>query len=97
MQAYEQHPDLVTAAYSALAFDAVALCLGILILVHRTAAWNGTWAFWGGACAVIGLFNRTFSAGVGVQLHLLGELPALGRVGPGLRGNLRKRRLFALA
>jgi hypothetical protein len=64
LQAFEGHPDLMTAAYSTYSVGAVALCLGILALVHRIAAWNRTWAFWGGALAVVGLFNRTFSAGV---------------------------------
>jgi hypothetical protein len=64
LQAFEAHPGLVTAAYSAYSVGAVTLCLGILALVHRIATWNRTWAFWGGALAVLGLFNRTFSAGV---------------------------------
>lgn len=64
LQAFAAHPDLVTAAYSTYSIGAVALCLGILALVHRIAVWNRTWAFWGGYLAVIGLFNRIFSAGV---------------------------------
>ena len=64
LQAFEGHPRLVAAAYSAYSLGAVALCLGVLALVHRIAVWDRTWAFWGGALAVIGLFNRTFSAGV---------------------------------
>lgn len=64
LQAFERHPTLITAAYSTYSLGFVALSLGVLLLVHRIAAWNRTWAFWGGALAVIGLFNRTFSAGV---------------------------------
>ena len=64
LQAFKAHPLLVTAAYSTYSMGAVVLCLGVLALVHRIADWNRTWAFWGGALAVIGLFNRTFSAGV---------------------------------
>jgi hypothetical protein len=64
LQAFETHPALVNAAYSTFSAGTVVLCLGILPLVHRIAVWNRTWAFWGGALAVIGLFNRTFSAGV---------------------------------
>jgi hypothetical protein len=64
LRAYEAHPHLVTAAYSTYSLGILALCLGALALVHRIAACNRTWAFWGGALAVIGLFNRTFSAGV---------------------------------
>ena len=64
LQAFANHPELLTAAYSTYSLGAVALCFGVLLLVHRIAAWSRTWAFWGGALAVIGLFNRTFSAGV---------------------------------
>lgn len=64
LQAFESNPRLLTAAYSTYWIGVVTLCLGVLLLVHRIAEWNRTWAFWGGALAVIGLFNRIFSAGV---------------------------------
>ena len=64
LQAFEAHPHLVTAAYGTYSVGAVTLCLGILTFVHRIAVWNRTWAFWGGTLAVLGLFNRIFSAGV---------------------------------
>jgi len=64
LQAFAAHQGLITAAYSTYSVGAVVLCFGILALVHRIAVWNRTWAFWGGTLAVIGLFNRIFSAGV---------------------------------
>jgi hypothetical protein len=64
LEAYAAHPILMTAAYSTYSIGSVVLCFGILLLVHRIAEWNRTWAFWGGALALIGFFNRTFSAGV---------------------------------
>lgn len=64
LQAFDAHPGLITAAYSSFSVGVVALCLAIMALVHRIAAWSRTWAFWGGGLAVVGLFNRTFSAGV---------------------------------
>ena len=64
LQAYEAHPHLLTAAYSAYSISWVVLCLGILALVHCIAAWNRNWAFWGGVLTLLGLFNRTFNAGV---------------------------------
>ena len=64
LQAFEAHPDLVAAAYSTYSVGALVLCFGLMALVHRIADWSRTWAFWGGALAIIGLFNRTFSAGV---------------------------------
>jgi hypothetical protein len=64
LEAFAAYPALITAAYSTYWCGAVTLCFGMLLLVHQIAAWNRTWAFWGGALAVIGLFNRIFSAGV---------------------------------
>jgi hypothetical protein len=64
LQAYQAHPNLLTAAYSAYSMGWVALCFGILTLVHRIAAWDRNWAFWGGVLTLLGLFNRTFNAGV---------------------------------
>lgn len=64
LEAFEAHPTLISAAYSTYSVGVVVLCLAILTLVHLIAMWNRTWAFWGGALAIIGLFNRTFSAGV---------------------------------
>jgi hypothetical protein len=77
LQAFERHPLLVTAAYSTYSIGTVVLCLGVLTLVHRIAAWNRTWAFWGGTLAMIGLFNRTFSAGVDhMSFHMVTVLGA---------------------
>lgn len=64
LQAFATHRDLLTAAYSTYSVGAVVMCFAVLALVHRIAVWNRTWAFWGGTLAVIGLFNRIFSAGV---------------------------------
>ena len=64
LEAYAAHPALLTAAYSAYSIGWVTLCFGVLTLVHQIAAWNRTWAFWGGSLALLGLFNRTFNAGV---------------------------------
>jgi hypothetical protein len=64
LQAFDAHPALVTAAYSVFSMGTMVMCFAVLALVHHIAAWNRSWAFWGGALAMIGLFNRTFSAGV---------------------------------
>ena len=64
LQAFAAHPDLITAAYSTFWVGVVALSFAVLTLVHRIAAWSRTWAFWGGAFALVGLFNRIFSAGI---------------------------------
>ena len=63
LKAYEAHPVLLTAAYSMYSMGWVFLTFGILLLVHRIDEWNRTWAFWGGALALLGMLNRAFNAG----------------------------------
>ena len=64
LAAYQEHPTLVTAAYSFYSFGSVVLCFGILALANRIGRWSPVWAAWAGCLAIVGLFNRTFSAGV---------------------------------
>ena len=64
LAAFQEHPNLITAAYSAYSLGSVVLCFGIISLANRIALWSPVWAAWGGGLAILGLFNRTFSAGV---------------------------------
>lgn len=64
LAAFQAHPTLITAAYSAYALGSVVLCFGIISLANRIGRWSPVWAAWGGTLAILGLFNRTFSAGV---------------------------------
>ena len=64
LAAYEAHPNLITAAYSCYSMGSVVLCFGIIALANRIGRWSPVWAAWGGCLAILGLFNRTFSAGV---------------------------------
>lgn len=64
LAAYEAHPTLITAAYSCYSMGSVVLCFGIIALANRIGRWSPVWAAWGGGLAILGLFNRTFSAGV---------------------------------
>ncbi|OLT20302.1 hypothetical protein BJF79_16325 [Actinomadura sp. CNU-125] len=59
LAAYDVHPALITTAYSAFAVGTIALCPAVLHLagLDRTAAL-------GGALTIVGLFARTFHAGV---------------------------------
>lgn len=59
LAAYDAHPVLVTASYSAFAAGTVVLCPAVLHLagLNRTAAL-------GGSLTIVGLFARTFHAGV---------------------------------
>jgi len=64
LAAYQAHPTLITAAYSLYSIGSVVLCFGIIALANLIGRWNRVWAAWAGSLAVLGLFNRTFSAGV---------------------------------
>ncbi|QFG23816.1 hypothetical protein [Actinomadura sp. WMMB 499] len=59
LAAYDGHPILVTASYSAFAAGTVVLCPAVLHLagLNRTAAL-------GGSLTIVGLFARTFHAGI---------------------------------
>ena len=74
LAAYEAHPTLVTAAYSTYSMGWVALCFGVLALADRIAEWNRNWAFWGGVLTLLGLFNRTFNAGVDHMAFLMASV-----------------------
>lgn len=64
LAAFKAHPTLVTAAYSCFALGSVILCFGIIFLANLIAKWNRVWGFWGGTLAILGLFTRTFHAGI---------------------------------
>jgi hypothetical protein len=64
LAAYQEHPTLITAAYSVYSIGSVVLCFGIISLANLIGRWSPVWAGWAGCLAICGLFNRTFSAGV---------------------------------
>ena len=64
LAAFEAHPNLITAAYSCFALGSVILSFGIISLAAFIAAWNRVWGIWGGTLAILGLFTRTFHAGI---------------------------------
>lgn len=64
LAAFQSHPTLITAAYSAYALGSVILCFGIITLATLIGAWSRKWAIWGGTLAILGLFTRTFHAGI---------------------------------
>lgn len=64
LAAFEAHPTLITAAYSCFALGSVILCFGIISLATLIGAWNRVWGIWGGTLAILGLFTRTFHAGI---------------------------------
>ena len=64
LEAFAAHPTLITAAYSCFALGSVVLCFGIISLATLIGSWNRVWGIWGGTLAILGLFTRTFHAGI---------------------------------
>jgi hypothetical protein len=64
LSAFEHHPVLMTASYSLVSAGWVLLWPGVVLLATDIGAHYRELAVWGGAFAVLGLFARTFHAGV---------------------------------
>jgi hypothetical protein len=64
LQAYADHPALMTASYSCFLAGVVLLWPAVLVLAQHVGRERPMWALWGGSMAVFGLFARAFHAGV---------------------------------
>lgn len=64
LAAFAEHPQRITAAYSLWALGHVTLIFAVLTLTTLIGRWNPVWAAWAGALAILGLFTRTFHAGI---------------------------------
>ncbi|HEY0736160.1 MAG TPA: hypothetical protein VGD69_14695 [Herpetosiphonaceae bacterium] len=64
LAAFAEHPQRITAAYSLWALGHVTLVFGVLTLTTLIGRWNRVWAAWAGSLAILGLFTRTFHAGI---------------------------------
>lgn len=64
LEAFKAHPNLITAAYSCYSLGSVILCFGIISLANLISNWSRVWGIWGGVLAILGLFTRTFHAGI---------------------------------
>lgn len=64
LAAFQDHPTLITAAYSVYSLGNVVLCFGILYLVALIGKWDRVWAIWAGMLVLSGFFTRTFHAGI---------------------------------
>ncbi|MFD4672201.1 hypothetical protein ACFWNN_20890 [Lentzea sp. NPDC058450] len=62
LKAVAAHPALMQAAYTAFLAGHVVMWAAVAFLVHRIGA--NRWAAWGGVLVTVGLFGRTFHAGV---------------------------------
>ncbi len=59
-----EHPGVIAASYGAFAAGTVLLWPGVAALAHRIGRRSPGLALWGGIFAALGLFARTFHAGV---------------------------------
>ncbi|MET8698389.1 hypothetical protein ABZW10_05885 [Kitasatospora sp. NPDC004723] len=59
-----EHPGLIAASYGSFAAGTVLLWPALAVLATRTGRHSPGLALWGGIFAVLGLFARTFHAGV---------------------------------
>ncbi|MEV6712280.1 hypothetical protein AB0M48_09575 [Lentzea sp. NPDC051208] len=64
LRAVAEHPGLMAAAYTAFLAGNVVMWAAVAHLAHEIGARNRRWAAWGGVLVTIGLFGRTFHAGV---------------------------------
>ncbi|WP_343952081.1 hypothetical protein [Nonomuraea longicatena] len=64
LSAYEHHPDLMTASYASVAAGWTLLWSGVAFLAARIGERHRELAVWGGTLTLLGLFARTFHAGV---------------------------------
>jgi hypothetical protein len=63
LEAYQEHPTLISASYNLFLAGNIALWPAIVVLATMIGAKRPGWALWGGAFATFGLFARTFHAG----------------------------------
>ena len=71
LAAFETHPVRIKAAYSLVVAGNILLWPAIVTLATRIGATRPRWAVWGGTLVLLGLFARTFHAGID---HLAFEL-----------------------
>jgi hypothetical protein len=64
LEAFEQHPTLMSVAYNFFVAGNILLWPAIITLARYIGFRKGQWALWGGSLVIFGLFARTFHAGV---------------------------------
>lgn len=63
LAAFQDRPELITAAYNLFLAGILALWPGIVALARLIGRTRPGWAAWGGSFVLFGLFARTFHAG----------------------------------
>ncbi|MEV6199032.1 hypothetical protein AB0M64_03550 [Streptomyces sp. NPDC051771] len=74
LAARAEHPGLIAFSYGAFAAGTVLLWPGLAVLAARIGRRGPGTALWGGVLAVLGLFARTFHAGVDHLAFQLADL-----------------------
>ncbi|GAA4305933.1 hypothetical protein [Compostibacter hankyongensis] len=64
LTAFREQPALITTSYSLFALGNVLLGPAIITLAQRIGTRRPVWAVWGATLTLLGLFARTFHAGV---------------------------------
>ncbi|MEV6240103.1 hypothetical protein [Lentzea sp. NPDC051838] len=64
LKAAAEHPGLMTAAYTAFLAGNVVMWAAVALLAQRISATRPVLAVWGAVLVTVGLFERTFHAGV---------------------------------
>jgi hypothetical protein len=64
LQAFDQYPTLMQTSYSLFLAGNLLLWPAILTLTHLIGKTQPAWSLWGGTMVLLGLFARTFHAGI---------------------------------
>ena len=64
LQAFEEHPTLLTTSYSLFLAGNILLWPAIITLAKLIGDTKPVWAVWGGTLVMLGLFARTFHYGI---------------------------------
>lgn len=64
LRAVAEHPELMRAAYTAFLAGNVVTWAAVAFLAQRIGEKKPRWAAWGGVLVTVGLFGRTFHAGM---------------------------------
>ncbi|MEU0877805.1 hypothetical protein ABZ345_04335 [Lentzea sp. NPDC005914] len=64
LRAMAEHPGLMTAAYTAFLAGNVVMWAAVAFFAQRIGEKRPRWAAWAGVLVTVGLFERTFHAGV---------------------------------
>jgi len=64
LRAVAEHPGLMTAAYTTFLAGNVVMWAAVALLAQRIGEKRPRWAAWAGVLVTVGLFERTFHAGV---------------------------------